>query len=119
MTLFIKEPSEGFNSCMASALRARRGQVQMTYAELAEAAGVPEVSLIRILTEKRAINFSQVAALAEAMNTTVQEIVEEAERESLRRHGNTFGYEPQVQALAAHDAGYDPDEEAQATQDTP
>lgn len=69
--------------------------MQMTFDELAEASGIPKVSLLRIFNEQRQISFAQIATLAEAMKTTSVEIVKEAERESVRRYGNPHGYKIQ------------------------
>ena len=124
MSPFIKDANKGFNSCIAAALRARRAQVQMTYAQVAEKSEIPEVSIIRIFTEKRAVNFAQASSIAEAMGTTVQEVVEDAERESFRRHGNPYGFDrpdtvlsvvedslPDESKLAAHTDDLDSEDE--------
>ncbi len=66
---------------MASALRARRAQVGMSLAELADRPQIPFVTLQRLLAETRGISYAQVAPLAAAMNTTVSEI-------TAKRNGN-------------------------------
>ncbi|VDG77311.1 Helix-turn-helix [Actinobaculum suis] len=85
---------------MASALRARRAQVGLTYEELADKTGIPRISLARLFTEKRPIYITQLASIAEALQSTPGELTREAERESMRRHGNPWGF-PQELADSA------------------
>lgn len=66
-------------AAVASQLRAERAAAQMTYKELADAAGMTEQSVMRYLTGKRDIPLPEFAKMAEALGLTPYELMKRAE----------------------------------------
>lgn len=67
------------NEAVAKALSAERTIAGLTVRKLAEAAGIPERSLMRILQAERDIKVNQVELLAHALRLYPHEIIEHAE----------------------------------------
>jgi transcriptional regulator with XRE-family HTH domain len=68
------------NQAVAKAIGAERTIASMTVRELAAAAGIPERSLMRILTAERDIKVNQVAELAAALRVYPHELIAAAEQ---------------------------------------
>ena len=67
------------NEAVARAIAGERQVAGMTVRSLAEAADIPERSLMRILQAEREIKVNQVAAVADALGLFPHEIIEHAE----------------------------------------
>lgn len=67
------------NEAVAKAISAERSIAGMTVRQLADAAGIPERSLMRVLQAERDIKVNQVELIAEALKLYPHEIVEHAE----------------------------------------
>lgn len=67
------------NEAVAKALSAERTIAGLTVRKLAEVAGIPERSLMRILQAERDIKVNQVELLAQALRLYPHEIIEHAE----------------------------------------
>ena len=67
------------NEAVAKALGAERTISEMTVRKLAQEAGIPERSLMRILQAEREINVNQIEKLARAFKLYPHEIIEHAE----------------------------------------
>lgn len=67
------------NEAVAKALSAERTIAGLTVRKLAETAGIPERSLMRILQAERDIKVNQVELLAQALRLYPHEIIEHAE----------------------------------------
>ena len=67
------------NEAVAKAVGAERTIADMTVRKLAEEAGIPERSLMRILQAEREINVNQIEKLARAFKLYPHEIIEHAE----------------------------------------
>lgn len=68
------------NEAVAKAISAERSIADLTVRELAAASGIPERSLMRVLTAERDIKVNQVADLAAALRVYPHEILEHAEQ---------------------------------------
>lgn len=68
------------NEAVAKAISAERSIADLTVRELAAASGIPERSLMRVLTAERDIKVNQVADLAAALHVYPHEILEHAEQ---------------------------------------
>lgn len=73
------------NEAVASAINAERAIAKLTVRSLAEASGIPERSLMRVLQAERDIKISQVAQIASALGIYPHELIEHAEQ-ILARH---------------------------------
>lgn len=67
------------NEAVAKAIGAERNVAGLTVRKLAEVAGIPERSLMRILQAERDIKVNQVEQLARALRLYPHEIIEHAE----------------------------------------
>ncbi|KFI67750.1 helix-turn-helix domain-containing protein [Bifidobacterium magnum] len=68
------------NTAMAKALQARRAVVGITLRELSARAGIPSTTLDRIMHGTRNINVINLHKLAQAMNVTVPDLFEDAQK---------------------------------------
>jgi len=68
------------NEAVAKALSAERTIAGLTVRKLAEVAGIPERSLMRILQAERDIKVNQIELLAQALRLYPHEIIEHAEQ---------------------------------------
>lgn len=68
------------NKAVAKALSAERTIAGLTVRKLAEVAGIPERSLMRILQAERDIKVNQIELLAQALRLYPHEIIEHAEQ---------------------------------------
>lgn len=67
-------PADTMNSAIATVLRAEKAAQKLTYPNLAEATGIPAVSLKRYLAGERDITVRVLALIAQALNMTPGEI---------------------------------------------
>lgn len=74
------------NEALAKAIGAERTIAGMTVRQLAEAAGIPERSLMRVLQAERDIKANQIAQIADAFRLYPHELVEHAETILERAH---------------------------------
>ena len=89
---------DALTSGVAEVLRAERGARRMTVKEVVKASGVPERSLLRVLSGDHDISVSQIARIAAALGVTGEYVMREAER----RAGATIqGVTPQKGGLPA------------------
>jgi cyanate lyase len=82
----INEPE--FNAAVATVLNMEKTGLKITLPELAEATGIPKVTLQRYLAGSRAMNMAQVRSIAAALDLTSAEVYalaeERVERERQR-----------------------------------
>ncbi|MGB2557785.1 helix-turn-helix domain-containing protein [Cellulosimicrobium cellulans] len=74
MTTNEQTPADTMNSAIATVLRAEKAAQKLTYPNLAEATGIPAVSLKRYLAGERDITVRVLALIAQALNMTPGEI---------------------------------------------
>lgn len=84
MTPVEGDPARGLNAAIAAVLRAERAAKgeRITQDELAEAAGVPLVSLRRYLNGKRHINLAHLEAICDALGVDPRDVMADAARRS-------------------------------------
>lgn len=71
----ILEPEQELNAAVAHALKLRRVDVDMTFAELADASGVTVRTLKRLLHGQSEIGMSEFARISRAMGREPDEIL--------------------------------------------
>lgn len=120
------------NEAMAKAIASERAISGMTVKQLAEASGIPERTLMRMLQAERDIKVDQLALVAAAFDLPPHKLMARAEeiRERAGERGAVLSFpgrpSDDVDELitlnpAASDPaeGYDPDAEVEAQQDQP
>jgi transcriptional regulator with XRE-family HTH domain len=74
----------GFNAAVATVLNMEKTALKVTLVELADATGIPKVSLQRYLSGDRVMDMAQVRVIAGALGMDVPEVYAEAERRMAR-----------------------------------
>lgn len=75
MTPLEKDHGAGLNGAVAAVLRGERAASGMTLEQVAAKAGIPVVTVQRLLAAKRAIDVAAIEALADALGTTPPDVV--------------------------------------------
>jgi len=68
------------NTATAKAIQAARAVSGMTVSELSKTSSIPEATLYRILGAERDIKVNQLISLANAMNITIVDLMQDATR---------------------------------------
>jgi len=79
-----KDHSAGLNGAVAAVLRGERAATGMTLEQLAEASGIPLVSVQRFLAAKRAIDVQVLSALSDALGVSAIHVVKSAQERLAR-----------------------------------
>lgn len=108
------DPREGLNGAVADELRAMKSRRRMSNEQIAEASGIPLVSVNRYMSASRPINLATLAALTEALGSDPNEITRSALAEMARRNVTPDDY-----ALAAHDEDFTIEEEQEGMEELP
>lgn len=74
-----RDRGRGWNAAVAAQLRAERAARGLTVDELADRAGIPRRTLMRLLNAQRALDVAHLAALASAVDLSVGELLARAE----------------------------------------
>ena len=69
---------EQFNSAIATVIRAERAVQMMALRDLSEKTGIPTTTLMRLEKGERDIRISDLQAIANALGTTVEEVIARA-----------------------------------------
>lgn len=102
-------PVEAFDVYVASSLRMAQAEQDVTNLDLAKRANIPVRTLIRFMKGHRSIKTSALMAIAEALGTTAEAIIERARLLATSKSGLDW----EQYALAAFYSDKEPEDESQ------